>query len=670
MNFKREFPLLMAFWIGVFSAHAEDVVINEILYNPAPDSRCEFIELYNPTSSPVDLYGFTFVDGVTFRFSSEAIIQPHSYVLVVKDPSLPNWWYAAPRFGPYEGKLANNGERLTLRGPDGRIVDSFEYEDSSPWPRGADGYGSSLERISADLPSEDYHSWRASLQTDGTPGSQNSVVGIPPFPLIRSFQCSPSYPTSSDSVDVRIALDAPDRIQEVVLCVELHPNAGVVSSATTQMARIEGNTEEAVFQSAIPPCTSQTLVRFYLQIALTDGTDLQLPPMGEPRPFESYFVYDNEIPSKLPLLWIFPRNRTGASTTTRPISGIVVKPVTSEQVLVFDGARVESARTGQKIRFLKGEEFRGDRTINLSPESPREGTTAGPQSPHVEHISYRLFRDFGVLAPRCDWYRVIENNKHSQRIAIQQPNECFLAINGRDDEGNIYKIAYNELNHFNEYDFASFVYKKQTNTDEDCEDLFEMVRAINASGEGARGRALRAYLDVQEVMAYSVVSVFLVNWDGFHNNMFLYHNPPPIDRWECIPWDLDKTFGYTDGNPMFTELPVDFPLTGRSSGVSRGPGPIAKPFHGDSELDAEYREWLGRELNGLLSEQRIGELIAEAETLLLHDLDLTEQYLGTQNATRRQQILTSYETMRTFLRLRHEYLRSELPVSIEDWQNR
>ncbi|HQQ01324.1 MAG TPA: CotH kinase family protein, partial [bacterium] len=436
--------------------------------------------------------------------------------------------------------------------------------------------------------------------------------------------------------------------------------------ATTQMARIEGNTEEAVFQCVIPPCPSQTLVRFYLQVALTDGTDVQLPPLGEPRPFESYFVYDNEIHAELPLLWIFPTNRTGASATTQLTAGVVVKPVTSEQVLVFDGARIESSRPGQKIRFLKGEEFRGDRTINLILGNPSVGR-AGVQPSHVEHISHRLFRDFGVLAPRCDWYRVIENNEHTQRIAIQQPNERFLEINGRDDEGNIYKIPGD--NHFLERGVPSFSYTKQTNADEDCEDLLRMVRAINASDEAARGRALRAYLNVEEVMAYSVVSIFVANWDGFHNNMFLYHNPAPIDRWECVPWDLDQTFGFVNGGgQMIEEIPLDYPFTGISSITKRPLGVISRPFHGDSELDAAYRDWLGRELNGLLSEQRIGDLIAETETLLLSDLDLTEQYLGVQETKHREEILRSCEAMRTFLRLRHEYLRSQLPVSIEDWQ--
>ncbi len=672
MNFKREFPLLMAFWIGVFSAHAEDVVINEVLYNPETDSRYEFIELYNPTSSPVDLHGFACTEGIQFPFPSGAVIQPASFLLLVKDPTLKNWQTVqVPLFGPYDGKLANDGERLTLRGPDNRLVDSFEYADGLPWPRGADGYGPSLERISADLPSEDFHSWRASLQDGGTPGYRNSVVGIPPFPVIRSFQWSPPCPTSNDSVNVQVTLDAPERIREATLCAELHSSSGTVPTTAFPMALTEQNPEQAVFQCVIPPCPSQTLVRFYLQVALTDGTDVQLPPLGEPRPFESYFVYDNEIHAELPLLWIFPTNRVGVSATTLPISGIVVKPVTSEQVLVFDGARVEDAFTGQKIRFLKGEEFRGDRTINLSPGNPLISPSFGPQSLHVEHISYRLFRDFGVLAPRCDWYRVIENGQHSQRIAIQQPNERFLAINGRDDEGNIYKIAYNEQDHFNESGIPDFRYKKQTNTDEDCGDLFQMLRTINASSEAARGRALRAYLNVQEVMAYSVVSVFLANWDGFHNNMFLYHNPAPIDRWECVPWDLDQTFGFVpvaELNPLFQEIPLDYPLTGICPSTRRPPGMISKPFHSDSELDAAYRAWLGRELDGLLSEERIGEMIAGAENLLLSDLDLMEQHLRVRKTNYRQQMMQSYEAMRTFLRLQHEYLRSQLPVSIEDWQ--
>ena len=67
-------------------------------------------------------------------------------------------------------------------------------------------------------------------------------------------------------------------------------------------------------------------------------------------------------------------------------------------------------------------------------------------------------------------------------------------------------------------------------------------------------------------MGYEVALNLMSHWDGIKNNIFLYHNPEPADRWEIIPWDVDKTFGYTDSDPMFWKMPIDFPLTGDAPG--------------------------------------------------------------------------------------------------------
>ncbi|MFH1743361.1 MAG: CotH kinase family protein, partial [bacterium] len=212
-----------------------------------------------------------------------------------------------------------------------------------------------------------------------------------------------------------------------------------------------------------------------------------------------------------------------------------------------------------------------------------------------------------------------------------------------------------------------FGYVKQTNTDEGDEDLYELVDALYTNNPEARAEALRQRLVVEEVMGYSVASVLMSNWDGFHNNMFLYHNPPPIGRWECIPWDLDKTFGFTDSDPMFVEMPLTFPLDGMARHASRGPGLISHPFHMDEEFNAEYLRRVREGLDSLFSEERVNGLVQEIETLLLEDLELLEQRLGVEQSARRRQIQESYETMRTFLRLRHAYLRTQLPTSVDDW---
>jgi hypothetical protein len=665
----------IALFAALLSFAPGDVVINELHYNPLDGALDEFIELYNPTASPIDLKDYDFSAGLSFTFPSGTVIQPKGYLVLVRDPSRNVWrGKTYSKVGPYEGKLANDGEKITLRAPDGRVIDSLDYDDDPPWPRGADGYGASLERISPDLPSQDFHSWRASLTEGGTPGELNSVSGCPPRPVIVAIQFVPGYPISSEEVYVDVSLDGPELIHEVALRIEPWTNAQARPLITLPMSLVQQDGNIATYRALIAPYPSQTLVRVGVEVTRSDGKRVRLPHAAEPRPFESYFVYDGEIPSKLPILWIFPAQRTALLDTAGVVSGAVVKPVTSDRVLVYDGARVRNSlidNSGRKIVFLKGEEYRGDRTINISPESPIHPNTGGPRSNHVEHIAFQIFRDLGVLTPRCDWYRVVENGQHTQCIATQQPNERFLAINGRDDTGNIYKVAYQEKNAFPNGYSSWTRYTKKTNVDEGDDDLIQLSDAIHSADPVARAKALRRFLVVEEVMAYSVAGVLISNWDGFFNNMFLCHNPPPIDRWECIPWDLDKTFGYTDGYPphdtMFVEMPLTFPLDGRARLAAREPGPISKPFHMDEELNKEYLNCVRRELDGLFSINRVDRLAREAETVLLEDLELLEQHIGQERPVRRTQIQDAYSAIRTFVRLRQEYLWKHLPASVDDW---
>jgi len=659
MNRFSWFPIV--FLIKLNGGVWGDVIINELHYHPAEDLPTEFVELYNPTSQPIALEGYTFTGGLFYSFPEGAVIQPEEYVLVTRFPTASAWRnLTVKKYGPYHGELPNGGGWIVLRSPDGWMVDEVEYDDKAPWARGADGYGPSLERIAPDQPGLDYHSWRASLVAGGTPGRSNSVAGTPSRPLIVDFEILPLHPTSQDKVRFQVSLDSPEIIESVTLRIE------AVRGNTAQAVQETGMTLDvprssptaAVYYATIPPKPSQTLVRLGVEVQRITGESIYLPHPAEPRPFESYFVYDNDIPSELPIFWIFQWVRSSLPPVSKTISGVVVKPVTAGHVRIFDGARIVNSLNGLKIKFLKREEYEGNRTLNLIPESPPEGTTAGPQSPHVEQLSFQIFRDFGVLAPQATWIRVIERNRHTQRIVIQQPNENFLELNGRDPTGNLYKIAYNEPGG----------YTKKTNVLEGDEDFQELMQQLNSKNAAMRAQALRRYLDIEEVMSYEVASVLMSNWDGFHNNLFLYHNPPPIDRWECIPWDLDKTFGYANASsPMFVRMPLTYPLDGRAEQSSREPGRISRPFHSDPELNAEYIRRVGRELDGLFSKERVGGMIDAVEDLLLRDLELIEQYTNQSGNTRRQQILNSYDTMRLFINLRHAYLRGVVPVPVEDW---
>ena len=178
------------------------VVINEIMYRPADDGDAEYVELLNISDGPVTLFdfdaleGWRFVDdaGIDFSFPEDVplTMQSGEHILLTRDASAVRQAFRVPAdvavFEWESGKLANSGEKIRLLKP-GDVdeagtrywieVDRVNYSDGAheeefeggidPWPRGADGFGQSLNRLSPLLYGNDPNSWQATIPTPGQP---------------------------------------------------------------------------------------------------------------------------------------------------------------------------------------------------------------------------------------------------------------------------------------------------------------------------------------------------------------------------------------------------------------------------------------------------------------------------------------------------------------------
>ena len=145
--------------------------ITELMYNPVEGKAMEYIELKNASGAPVPLAGVSFT-GVNFTFS-DGVLEPwRSAVIISKDdPVAFAWKYPnAKILGTFDGALSNGGEEVSLLDPDGQRISTIRYDSQTPWPKEADGLGSSLERVSLFNSEQDLSNWRASLVPGGTPG--------------------------------------------------------------------------------------------------------------------------------------------------------------------------------------------------------------------------------------------------------------------------------------------------------------------------------------------------------------------------------------------------------------------------------------------------------------------------------------------------------------------
>jgi hypothetical protein len=201
---EAQYPAQLVNTLGSTNAgpRVGPVVINEINYHP-PLGGDEFIELLNTTNVSVPLYDPAFptnrwkLNGVGYDFPGNTTLAPNGLMLLVAiDPATFRAKYGVPAgvpiLGPYPGSLQGNGETISLQFPDhpdldtntGTIfipyidMDVVHYNDKLPWPTNADGYGSSLERLSASAYGNDPINWRASPGIP-SPGSDN-FSGRPP----------------------------------------------------------------------------------------------------------------------------------------------------------------------------------------------------------------------------------------------------------------------------------------------------------------------------------------------------------------------------------------------------------------------------------------------------------------------------------------------------------
>lgn len=151
------------------------VAFNEIHYHPPSDTvQEEWIELHNQMFVDVDLSNWSLDGGVHYTIPSGTIIPVGGYLVIAANPGLVRSNTSLTTvLGPWTGKLSNDGETLTLKNHNGRLMDQISYTDEVPWPIGPDGSGSTLAKLRHLSPSGPPGNWRASTSLGGTPGRTN-----------------------------------------------------------------------------------------------------------------------------------------------------------------------------------------------------------------------------------------------------------------------------------------------------------------------------------------------------------------------------------------------------------------------------------------------------------------------------------------------------------------
>lgn len=172
------------------------VVISEIAYDPAQgpeylvltNSSDQAVPLYDP-AVPANSWQVSGIGGSSgaFVLPLQTTLQPNESVVLTADPGAFAAAYPVLKvrvFGPFDGKLNNDGERISLRAPqppeaNGEVayadMDAVEYGVTAPWPAAK---GQALVRGSLGQYGDDPVNWRAGA-------SRLRAVAVALLPLVQ-----------------------------------------------------------------------------------------------------------------------------------------------------------------------------------------------------------------------------------------------------------------------------------------------------------------------------------------------------------------------------------------------------------------------------------------------------------------------------------------------------
>src|ERR1051325_8440902 len=183
--------LLSLCFLAGMPVFANQIVVNEIMYHPAPDipedNGLEWLELHNKDTNAVNQNGWQFTRGIRFTFTNDTVIAPGGYLVVAASVAKFHSRYPGVNnvVGNWNGVLSNNGDQIELDRANGDKEDSVEYASEGDWavrPRGpddlghqgwiwvadADGTGPSIELMNPAMPNQYGQNWAPSLAPGGT----------------------------------------------------------------------------------------------------------------------------------------------------------------------------------------------------------------------------------------------------------------------------------------------------------------------------------------------------------------------------------------------------------------------------------------------------------------------------------------------------------------------
>ena len=241
------------------------------------------------------------------------------------------------------------------------------------------------------------------------------------------------------------------------------------------------------------------------------------------------------------------------------------------------------------------------------------------------YIAYDMMEFMDVPSPLCSYVLVTVNGEDwGLFLAVEEPEEAFARRNFGKDFGQLYKPDYRSLKEENA-DVALkyidgdpdsypniFENAKFKASEADRERLVEALRVLST------GENLESAVDVDEVLRYFTVQVFVMNWDSYlgrtGHNYFLYEEDGIL---RILPWDYNLSFGtYALGmtNPIKDpNVLINYPINTPAEGEVMRNRPLYHNLMKHDEYFARYHRYFDEFLSGYFENGRFEAVLRQTE---------------------------------------------------------
>ncbi|MDP7018438.1 MAG: CotH kinase family protein [Pirellulaceae bacterium] len=224
------------------------------------------------------------------------------------------------------------------------------------------------------------------------------------------------------------------------------------------------------------------------------------------------------------------------------------------------------------------------------------------------YLSYYMFRQAGLPAPRCNFAKVTVNGKYlgiySHVESIKPP---FLERTFGNSNGNLYEGTLADF-------FADRLQRFERKTNKETADVrADLLRVceILAEPNDQMVAKVKEVVDYDSFVRFWAVESLIGFWDGYagnQNNFFVYNNPA-TGKFHFIPWGADSSFG-----------PAPWMLLKSGPKSVKGWGLLCNRLYADDAARNEYRQVLLKLMDEVWREEDLLKEVDRIEALLKDDL--------------------------------------------------